>query len=52
MENKIFRIGTLGFVSERDLIMAVGSLEASLIKLGYIFNVGSGVKKLIEELNK
>ena len=52
LENKIFRIGTLGFVCERDLIMAVGSLEASLLKLGYKFNVGGGVKKLIEELNK
>ena len=52
LENKIFRIGTLGFVCERDLIMAVGALEASLIKLGYKFEVGSGVKKLIEELNK
>ena len=52
LENKIFRIGTLGFVCERDLIMAVGALEASLIKLGYKFVVGSGVKKLIEELNK
>lgn len=52
LENKIFRIGTLGFVCERDLIMAVAALEASLIKLGYKFEVGSGVKKLIEELNK
>ena len=52
LENKIFRIGTLGFVCERDLIMAVGSLEASLLKLGYKFNLGIGVKKLIEELNK
>lgn len=52
LENKIFRMGTLGFVCERDLIMAVGALEASLIKLGYKFEVGSGVKKLIEELNK
>ena len=52
LENKIFRMGTLGFVCERDLIMAMGALEASLIKLGYKFEVGSGVKKLIEELNK
>lgn len=52
LENKIFRIGTLGFVCERDLIMAVGALEASLIKLDYKFEIGSGVKKLIEELNK
>ena len=52
LENKIFRIGSLGFVCERDLIMAMGALEASLLKLGYKFELGSGVKKLIEELNK
>lgn len=52
LENKIFRIGSLGYVCERDLIMAVGALEASLVKLGYKFELGSGVKKLIEELNK
>ena len=52
MENKIFRIGSLGYVCERDLIMAVGALEASLVKLGYKFELGSGVKRLIEELNK
>ena len=52
LENKIFRIGTLGFVCDRDIIMAIGSLEASLMKLDYKFEVGNGVKKLIEELKK
>ena len=52
LENKIFRMGTLGFVCERDLIMAVGSLEASLIKLGYKFETGIGIKTLIENLRK
>ena len=32
--------------------MAIGSLEASLMKLDYKFEVGNGVKKLIEELKK
>lgn len=51
LKDKIFRMGTLGFVSERDLITAVGSLEAVLIKLGYNFEVGSGVKAVLESLN-
>ncbi len=51
LKDKIFRMGTLGFVSERDLITAVGSLEAVLIKLGYKFDVGSGVRAVLESLN-
>ncbi len=35
LADKIFRMGHLGFVSERDVITALGSLEAALAKLGY-----------------
>jgi len=35
LKDQIFRMGHLGFVSERDVITALGSLEASLKKLGY-----------------
>ncbi len=52
LKDKIFRMGTLGFVSERDAITAVGALEAALYKLGYKFELGSGVAALIKELNK
>ncbi len=52
LKDKIFRMGTLGFVSERDAITAIGSLEAALYKLGYKFELGSGVAALIKELNK
>lgn len=52
LKDKIFRMGTLGFVCDRDLIAAVGALEASLIKLGHKFNSGDGIKTLIAELNK
>ncbi len=52
LKDKIFRMGTLGFVSERDAITAVGALEASLLKLGYKFELGKGVATLIEYLNK
>ncbi|CBG39418.1 pyridoxal-phosphate-dependent aminotransferase family protein [Helicobacter mustelae] len=50
LENKIFRIGTLGYVCERDLISAVAALEATLYKLGHSFALGSGVKTLIQNL--
>lgn len=52
LKDKIFRIGTLGFVSERDLLTAVASLEAVLERLGYKFEVGSGIKTAIEWINK
>jgi len=52
LKDKIFRMGTLGFVCDRDLISAVGSLEATLSKLGHKFNLGDGLKTLITELNK
>lgn len=50
LKDQIFRMGTLGFVSERDLITAVGSLEAVLLKLGHKFEVGAGVKAVLETL--
>lgn len=52
LKDKIFRMGTLGFVCDRDLIASVGSLESALCKLGHNFTLGAGVKTLIEELNK
>ena len=51
LKDKIFRMGTLGYVCDRDLIAAVGALEAVLHKLGHKFNLGDGVKTLIAELN-
>jgi len=35
LKGKIFRIGHLGFVSDRDLLTAVGALETTLQELGY-----------------
>lgn len=51
LKDKIFRLGTLGFVSERDAITAIGSLEATLYKLGHKFELGSGIAALIKTLN-
>ena len=50
LKDKIFRMGTLGFVCDRDLISAVGALEATLYKLGYEFELGKGVATVIKEL--
>lgn len=52
LKDKIFRMGTLGFVSERDAITAIGALEATLYKLGHKFELGKGCATLIENLNK
>lgn len=52
LKDKIFRMGTLGFVCERDLIASVGALEAVLKKLGHKFELGKGVQTLIKELGK
>ena len=45
-------MGTLGFVCDRDLIAAVGALEATLVKLGHKFEVGKGVQTIINELKE
>jgi aspartate aminotransferase-like enzyme len=42
LTDKIFRMGHLGYVSERDVIMALGSLEMALLKLGYKVEKGEG----------
>jgi aspartate aminotransferase-like enzyme len=44
LKGKIFRIGHLGFVSDRDLLAALAALEATLQELGYeSFTPGAGV---------
>ncbi len=35
LKGKIFRIGHLGFVCDRDILSCVGALEATLIELGH-----------------
>lgn len=44
LKGKIFRIGHLGFVSDRDILAAIGALEATLRELGYdAMTPGAGV---------
>lgn len=44
LSGQIFRIGHLGFVSDRDILSAIGALESTLQELGYEnFTPGAGV---------
>ena len=43
LKGKIFRIGHLGFVCDRDILAAIAALEATLQELGYDFAAGAGV---------
>jgi aspartate aminotransferase-like enzyme len=44
LKGKIFRIGHLGFVCDRDILSAISALEATLLQLGYSdFTPGAGV---------
>lgn len=47
-QDKIFRMGHLGFVSDRDAITAIGALEGTLLKLGHKFEPGSGLSALLK----
>ena len=44
LKGKIFRIGHLGFISDRDILMTISCLEATLSELGYEFEAKAGVK--------
>jgi aspartate aminotransferase-like enzyme len=43
LKNKIFRIGTMGYLSSQDIINAISALELVLKRLGYDLSIGSGV---------
>lgn len=44
LKGKIFRIGHMGYVQDTDLITVIANLEMALYKLGYKFELGTGVK--------
>lgn len=49
LSNKIFRIGHLGFVSDRDILSCIASLEVTLKELGYEdFTPGSGIAAAVK----
>jgi aspartate aminotransferase-like enzyme len=51
LKGKIFRMGHLGFVSDRDVLTAIAALEATLQSLGWTFPAGAGVTAAIDRLN-
>jgi aspartate aminotransferase-like enzyme len=52
VKGKIFRIGHLGFVSDRDLLTAIAALEATLQELGHEgFTPGAGIAAAAKALN-
>jgi aspartate aminotransferase-like enzyme len=51
MSGKMFRIGHLGFVSDRDILCAISALEATLTELGHKAPA-SGVTAASERLQK
>lgn len=50
LKGKIFRVGHLGFVSDRDILTAIGALEATLQELNYDFMPGAGVSAAAQVL--
>ena len=53
LKGKIFRIGHLGFVNDRDILTVVASIEASLNKLGMTqIELGSGVAAAAKSINE
>lgn len=50
LKNKIFRIGHMGYVFDRDILTTLATLEASLTVLGHRCPSGIGVGSAITEL--
>ncbi|MDD3345536.1 MAG: alanine--glyoxylate aminotransferase family protein [Candidatus Omnitrophica bacterium] len=44
MKGKIFRFAHMGFIEEFDIIAGIACLEKVLKELGYVFEMGAGVK--------
>ena len=52
LKGKIFRIGHLGFVNNRDIISVISALESTLDKMGKLnAPIGQGIAKTISVLN-
>ena len=53
LKGKIFRVGHLGFVCDRDILTTIAALEATLTTLGYDnFTPGSGVAAASQQLSQ
>jgi aspartate aminotransferase-like enzyme len=53
LKNKIFRIGHLGFIGDRDILTCISALEAALLELGYQdFTPGAGITAAIASFSE
>ena len=53
LKGKIFRIGHLGFVNDRDIISVISALESTLYKMGKLNTpIGQGIAKTIAVLKR
>ncbi len=52
LKGKIFRIATLGYAERYDVITAIAALEFTLRDLGYEFEMGKGVAKVLDYLKE
>ncbi|HOW02836.1 MAG TPA: alanine--glyoxylate aminotransferase family protein, partial [Caldisericia bacterium] len=50
LKGKIFRISTMGNVSENDVILGISAVERGLAELGYKFEAGAGVAAAMRAL--
>lgn len=50
LENKIFRIGHLGYVRELDLLAVMAALEVTMVRLGFKLELGASLKKMEAKL--
>lgn len=51
LKGKIFRVCSMGYTNEFDILTAMSALEFALKKLGYQFEIGAGVKAAQEVLS-
>ncbi|KAB2924579.1 MAG: alanine--glyoxylate aminotransferase family protein [Bacteroidetes bacterium] len=49
-KDRIFRISHLGYYDELDMITMIGALELTLKECGHSFELGAGVKALLQSL--
>ncbi|RLD17252.1 MAG: aminotransferase [Caldiserica bacterium] len=50
-KGKIVRFAHMGYIDEMDVVMGIAGLELTLSKLGYKFEIGNGVRKVLEVFN-
>src|SRR3989339_224595 len=44
LKGKVFRVASMGYLNEFDIILALSCLEKVLHQMGYAFQLGSGIK--------